>query len=597
MTLEPQIIVLATLLVSVVLFVTDAMRYDLIAIGVVLVLAITGVLTPDQAFSGFSSEAIVVIASMYVFGRATARWGIAEYIAEKLLLSGRQSEAGTIMRVFTVAGLMSSILSNTGVVATLIPVLGSVAKQCKLPISRLLMPLAFGSLLGGMVTVIGTSTNVAVNGAIRDAGGLPFSLFEFTIFGLLMLGLGALFFIGPGRALLPRKRLDQTLSEHYQVPKFMTEVLVEPSSALINRVVADAKFFDAYGVSVLGIVRAEEEGGGTVLAPGPYNRIRTDDVLMVQGDPDAILRLRQDLGLRERATANVGNNPLHSSDVLLVETVVPATSNLIGSTLKDADFHNQTGLNVLAISKHGDVQPRMIGDAQLHVGDTLLIQGHRRDIDRLRASRELLVLDELEHQKFGRGALITVALLIGVLLLTALTDMGLSIAALTGAVGLVVTRCLRPEEVRRSIDWSVLILIGGMLALGKAFEIHHLGTEVADWITGMGSGAGNEYLILSLLLIVTTLLTQVMNHVTAGVIMTPVAMSLAQGLEANDRPFLMAVLVGANLAFMSPVAHQANAMVMGPGDYRYRDFLRVGTPLTVYLGVAAVFFIPMFWPF
>ncbi|MFT5284796.1 MAG: di/tricarboxylate transporter [Planctomycetota bacterium] len=591
---DPQFIVLAVLITSVVLFVTDALRYDLIAILVAWVLAVTGCLTPTEAFAGFSSEAIVVIACMYVFGQATSRWGIAEFISQKLIMRSQSSESGLTLRITTVAGLMSTILSNTGVVATLIPVLGSVARQSSLAVSRLLMPLCFGSLAGGMVTVIGTSTNVAVNGAIVDQGEVPFALFEFAHLGLILLAITAFYFVWPGRQLLPRSRTSTTLSEHYQVPKFVTEVLVDSSSALINRVLADAHFFDKYDVTVLGIVRAE--GGGTMLAPGPYNRIRTEDVLMVQGEPDAILRLRSDLGLRQRDSVNAGSMRLDSPDVLMVETVVPATSPLIGRTLVEANFQDETGINVLAISKHGDVTPAKIGHTVLSVGDTLLIQGHQRDVDRLRDSRYLLVLSELDPPVFGRGALIT-CLMLGLVLLLSSMGLDLSMAALTGTIGLLLTGCLRAHEVRNAIDWSVLILIGGMLALGRAFEHHGLGHALAEWIAGLGATASNPVVILSVLILVTTLMTQVMNHVTAAVIMTPVAISLATEFDVSNRPLLLGVIVGANLAFMSPVAHQANAMVMGPGDYKYKDFLRVGAPLTIILAAASIFLIPVWWPF
>jgi len=594
MLVDPQLIVLAVLITSVALFVTDALRYDLIAILVAWVLAVTHCLTPTEAFAGFASEAIVVIACMYVFGQATSRWGIAEFLSQKLIMRSQTGEAGLTLRITAVGGLMSTILSNTGVVATLIPVLGSVARKGHLAVSRLLMPLCFGSLAGGMVTVIGTSTNVAVNGAIVDQGETPFALFEFAHLGLLLLGITALFFVWPGRQLLPRSRTTETLSEHYQVPKFVTEVLVDPSSALINRVVADAHFFDKYEVTVLGIVRAE--GGGTMLAPGPYNRIRNDDVLMVQGEPDAILRLRNDLSLRQRDSVNAGSMRLDSPDVLMVESVIPATSPLIGQTLIEANFQEETGINVLAISKHGDVRPSKIANTELEVGDTLLIQGHQRDIDRLRANRLLLVLGELDPPVFGRGALMTCVMLALVIGLSSF-GMDLSLAALTGSVGLLLTGCLRAHEVRNAIDWSVLILIGGMLALGRAFERHGLGNALAEWIASLGDAATDPVVILTVLIAVTTLMTQVMNHVTAAVIMTPVAISLATELGVSNRPMLLAVIVGANLAFMSPVAHQANAMVMGPGDYKYKDFLRVGFPLTLILGAVSVVMIPVWWPF
>lgn len=591
---EPEVIVLATLLGGLVLFVSDALRYDVVAVLVVLALAVTGVLTPKEAFEGFASPAVVLVAAMYVFATAVQRTGVTELIGARLLGGESPSEAGLAFRVTLVAGLLSSVLSNAAVVATLIPVMGAASRRSSIPISRLLMPLAYGSLLGGLCSVIGTSKNIAVNQIIDEYGSRPFGVFEFSLYGLALLGLGSLYFLGPGRSLLPRKRVERTLSEHYQVPKFVTEVLVEPTSSLINRAVGDPELFGPYGITVLGLVRAQ--GEASVLAPGPYNRVRGDDVLILQGEPEAILRMRKELQLPERPNVQVGDTLLASADVRLVEAVVPAGSPLVGQTLAATDFRKTTGLNVLAISKDGDVQPSQIARTTLDVGDALLIQGHAPDIDRVRERRTLIVLDELETGKVTKRTWLVVMLLAAVLGGAALGLVELPVAALAGAMALVLTRLVQADEVRASIDWSVLLLIGGMLALGKAFTKTGLDVTIAEGLVGLGkSGLGATGAIL-VLLVATNLLTQLISHVAAAVIMAPVALSLAEQLGCSDRPLLMAVLTGASLSFMSPVAHQANAMVVGPGDYRYTNFLRAGTPLTIALLVAAALLLPFFFP-
>lgn len=594
MTVEPQLIVLATLLASLVLFVTDALRYELIAVLVVLALSITSVLEPEDAFGGFASPAVILIGSMYVFGHAVTRWGLAEVVGQKLLVSRSASEGQLAFRVCLVSGIFSSLLSNTGVVAALIPVLSSVSRQTRIPVSRLMMPLAFGSLLGGTVTLLGTSHNIAVNQALAEHGAVTLGLFDFSHLGLILTAVGSLFFLWPGHFLLPRSRVDESLSEHYQVRKFVTEVLVEPSSTLINRSVAEIDIFARHGIGVLGIVRPE--ASDMTLAPGPYNRIRSDDTLILQGEPDAIVRLRNELGLRQVESVETQGMRLSSADVHLVEAVVPAGSGFAGRTLRDADFRARTGLNVLAISKHGAVQLESLGRTQLEMGDTLLIQGHLRDIERARRERELLVLDEFPLVPIGPGAFVTLGMLVLVLLLTAVGALDLSVAALLGATGLVLFGAVRPEEATRAVNWPVLILVGGMLALGKAFEDSGLADILAQWISGFSSVGQAPHLILGLLMLTTVFLTQIINNVSTAVIMTPVALALSEQLGCSDRPFVMAVLIGASLAFMSPVAHQANAMVMGPGDYRYRDFLRVGTPLTLLLSAVCVFLIPLLWP-
>ncbi len=590
-SLDPSTIVLLTLVGSLVLFFTEALRFEMTALLVVVILAGSGVLTSTEAFSGFSSPAVILIASMYVFGRAVIRWGLAEVAGERLLRTGAHSEASLCFSVTLIAALLSTVLSNTGVCAAMIPVVSTVARKRNVPASRLLMPLAFGSLLGGTVTVIGTSSNIALNGMLLERGLEGFSLFEFARVGIVLVLLGSLYFLGPGRLLLPRRRVDESLTEHYQIPKFVTEILVEPSSNLINRSVIDLPHFERYGITVLSIVRPDTEA--TVIAPGPYNRVRPDDVLIVQGEPDALLRMRQDLGMQERTSVSVGDTRLDSADVQLVEAVVPVNSPLVGQTLLEADFTGSTGLNVLAVSKKGDLHATKIGHSRLHTGDTLLIQGHRRDVDRARQRREVLVLTELEPPPIGRGAMITLALLAFVLIASAFNIVPIEVAALFGALGLVLTRCVTAEDALRSIDWPIVILVGGMLALGAGFNKSGLGDNVAMLFGDMHS-ADPRWILLALL-VATASLTQLTNNVAAVSIMTPIALAVSEQAGLASRPMLIGVMIGASMAFMSPVGHQSNAMVAGPGDYRFKDYLRVGTPLTIALSLAAWVLIPMMW--
>ena len=594
---DGQLVVLATLAVSLLLFVTDTLRYDLVAVLVVLVLSATRALDPREAFSGFADPAVVLIASMYVFGLAVQRWGLTELLATRLLgVTGegvRVGEGSLTLRITLVSGLLSSVLSNTGIVATMIPVLSDAGRKLAVPVSRLLIPLAYGSLLGGLLTVVGTSTNVAIDGKLREAGERGLGLSEFTHLGLILLGVGVLYFLGPGRWLLPKRSERPSLTEHYDVPKFVTEVLVEPGSTLIHRSVSGLPNFEELGLTVVGIVR---EGGERVLAPGPYNRIRSDDVLIIQGDPDALVTLRDRLGLRQRTSVEVGGTRLQSDDVVLVESVVPAGSPLLDKSLAETSFRDRTGVNVLAISHAGVVQPGKLAERRLEIGDALLLQGHSRDVERLRESRELLVLGELDPPKFGRGAVITLSVLAGVLLSAALGWLPLSVAALGGAVALVLTGCVRAHDAQRAVDYSVLILVGGMLALGTAFEKYGLGGEVAERLLALSGEAQSPRMVLGLLAAGTVLLTQLTTNVTAGVLMTPVALQAASQLGVDDRAFVMAVVAGASLAFMSPVAHQANTMVVGPGDYKFTDFLRVGTPLTLLMIAVVVTVLPWLWP-
>jgi di/tricarboxylate transporter len=588
-----QAIVVGLILASLIAFLTDRVRFDVVAVVVVLVLALGGTLEVEEAFAGFSSPAVVLVASMYAFSAAVGKNGIAEMLSERMLGNAAVGERWLIVRVVVLSAVLSSVLSTAAIVATMIPVLGTLARRSSVPLSRMLMPMSLGALLGDLLTLISTSKNVAVNGIVEQLGSRPFTMFEFTAFGVVILGVGTLYFIGPGQRLLPRAKAE-TLAEHYGVPEFVTEIMVDTPGSLVNRSVAESGAAERYGVTILGLVRQDE--AASVLAPSPHNRIRMGDVLLVQGTSDAILKMRKDLGLHVRQTLTVGEKQLTSLDVQLVEAVIPTGSVLVGRSLADADFRALYNLNVLAIAKHGNVKPLDVARQRLEVGDTLLIQGHTKDIERAHQHKKILALFEHPSSVFGRGGVLTLLLLAGVLLLPTLTPVHPSVAALLGAVGLIALRCLRPVDVLRAQDFPVLLLLGGMLALGSAFEKHGLGVQVADWLVGSGRILENRFVAVGILLVVTTFLTQLINSLAAAAIMTPVALSLAAELGTGDRALLMAVVAGASFAFMSPVAHQGNTMVMGPGHYRYRDFLRVGTPLTVIVLIVATALIPVFWP-
>ena len=599
--IDPVLVVLALLALSLVLFGAEVVRYDLVALAVACGLVLAGALPARVAFEGFSSEAVVLIACMYVFGHAFTRSGAAEVLSRQVLRGRVTSERGLVARVTVLAGLLSSVLSNTGVVATMIPICNGLARRKRLSISRLLMPMAFGSLLGGLVTVLATSTNLVINQSLRDAGVAPFSLFEFSHLGLALLAVGSVYLVGPGRALLPRSPVGQSLSERYQVPRFVTEILVEPTSTLINRAVADIEVFARHSVTVLGLVRAG--GESPLLAPGPYNRVRADDTLILQGSPEDIVALSEEVPLRERKYVDTSDARLVSDDVRLVEALVPAGSDLVGATLARAEFRTRTGLNVVAISKSSGVQLQRLLEVELEVGDTLLVQGHLRDLERARQGREVLVLSEVGTPRFARNGWITILTLLGVLLAAALLP-GLSLGALAlaGVLVLVGLRVVRTDEAYRAIDWGVVFLVGGMLALGRAFQMHVLDPErtqdASNLLAGLvADGHTTPTVLLAGLLGATVLLTQVLNNASTAVIMTPIALEVAGAAGLDARPFLMAVVAGSSLGFLSPVAHQANAMILGPGGYRYRDFLRVGAPLTVLLLVASVVLIPALWPF
>ena len=592
---EPAVLVLLILAGSLALFLSDRLRYDLVALLVVLALILTRTLTPDEAFAGFASEPVIVVACLSLFGSALSRWGVGEVVTQRVFARRDLGEAALIARITLLSGVFAAFMSDVAVVGVLIPMVGSLARSRGMSMARLLLPVSFGAFLGDLLLVIGSSKNLAVNGVLTQLDIRPFGMFEFTHFGIGVMLVGLAFLVGPGRRLLPTGKVSASLTERYHVPRFVTEVLVEPSSTLINRSVADLEVVQQFGVSVLGIVR--QGGEEPILAPGPYNRIRHGDTLVLQGEPEALLRLRGELGLRTRESVGAGGQRLDSVDVQLVEAVVPAGSPLVGKTLAESWFRERSGLKTVALAKHGEVVVTSVRGTPLAVGDTLLVQGHVRDIERARKEREVLILSEVKPPLFGRGARISLALLAGTLALSVAGLAPLHVAALAGAVGLVLTGCVAVRDVYRDIDWMVMIMIGGMLALGRAFDKHDLGQAAADHLLGVAGLAADPRLPMALLLLVTIALAQTTTAIASAVILTPVAVSLAQALGIDERAFVMAVLTGSNCAFMSPISHPANAMIVGPGEIRFRDFLRLGAPLTAVVFVFAMVALPILWPF
>lgn len=592
-----QWIVLAVLAGSLVLFITDRLRYDIVALLVVVSLAATGVLSPREAYAGFASPAVILVACMYVFGFSVSKWGLAEELGQRLLLRGdgdNMSEPVLIARLVLTAGLLSAILSNAGVVAALIPVVSSVSRRTRIPVSRLLIPLSYAGLIGGMMTVIGTSKNIAVNDLYRSmtatatSPGREFGVFDFSLFGLILLIVVVLYLMGPGRKLLPTGRVQADLVEHYEATHYVSELRVRENSPLIGKSLIESGLNQDDGLRVLGIMRANTK---SVLAPSRYNLIYAGDSLLLQGDSQAILRASQELDL---VSSHLPPSALTAGDVVLVEAVVPAGSHMAGATLKSLDFAATTGLNVLGIFNQGQRHRTRLGRVPLVVGDALLIQGHPPDIERMRRSRELLILDEVRTPLKGRGTSITLGLLLAVVLAAAFTPLHISAAGLLGVMGLLATRTVTAAEVRGTVDFAVLVLIGGMMALGTAFQETGLAEGIAQTISRFTFG---PYVLLAILLVGTMALTQVMNYVAAALIMTPVALDLSLRLTSlSEQALLMAVITGASLAFMTPVAHQCNAMVVGPGDYKYKDFIKVGTPLTLLLILVSLGLIPIFWP-
>lgn len=584
------IITLVIMLAAVVLFSIEILSVDIVSILVVLALICFGILSPDRAFVGFSHTALVMIGSVLVMTTGLIKAGVADRIAYFILDRAGRHPLRLMFTFLITVGLVSSVINNVAATAILLPSAVSVARVAKINPSKLLMPLSFGSMLGGMLTLIGTSTNIAVSEALVNYNIAPFSLFEFTPLGILIFIGGLLFFISVGWHLLP-DRERETAIEEYGIREYLSELKVMPLSPIVGKRISEGTFGDGPDLTIVGLYR----GGKNIYIPGEHYTIEGGDSLLVVGSIDNLAKAGQIKGVVLKSGVKHSDADLEPGDVRMVEAVIAADSLLEGKNLKEVNFRHTYGLSVIALYRHGICLQEKVGRIPLRVGDVLLIQGERDRVDALADVLKLIVIGDVTPERFrtkkaGTAALIFLAAVIigGVGLLP------ISVSFLAGAVLMVLSKCLYTDEIYKAVNWHLLILVGGMIALGIAVDQSGTAKFLADQIIRMTAPYG-IYAILGSFFILTVILTQTMSNVAAALLVLPIAIHTAEQIGVNPKTFAVIVSISASCSFITPL-EPASVLVYGPGRYRFLDFIRVGLPLTLVAFVISMIFIPMFWP-
>ena len=454
------------------------------------------------------------------------------------------------------------------------------------------MPLAFGAILGGTCTLIGTSTNLAVSGALPRYGMQPFTMFELTSVGVVIVAVGMFYMLILGRSLLPSGKAGESLTEHYHVRQYMTEVIVLDDSPLIDKSLAEARLGEELDLTVLGILRGVEHR----IAPNPEERIRAQDLLLVQGRVEDILKVKAEVGIEIKPDFTLNDSILEGKGAELFEAMVPRGSDFIGRTLKRLDFRKRHGVVVLAIDRHGVDLLSKISRVRLRFGDVLLLQGDREQVKRLAADGQILLLEEISEKQARpekrRWALLAFAVFLG-LSLTHIVP--LPIAVLLGVMLLLASRSLRMSEVYDIIDWRLLILIACMMSFGVAMEKTGADQFLADLIV-RGTGQYGPVAVLAGFFVMTVALTQPMSNQAAALVMLPISVKTALALGLNPRTFAITVTYAASCSFLTPL-EPACVLVYTPGRYRFLDFVKVGTLLTIAVFAIVIYLVPRFWPF
>jgi di/tricarboxylate transporter len=588
-------LVLAILVGAVVLFATEKFPVDFVAIMILGVLLVTGLLTPEESISGFSSPATITVGAMFVLSAGLTRTGALHALARVMVRAGKYPFVLLVL-MMTAAALASAFINNTPVVAVFLPLVLAICARRNISPSKLLIPLSFASQFGGVCTLIGTSTNLLVSSISERAGHGAFSMFEFGQLGIIFVIAGAIYFLVIGYWLLPARRGPQ-LTESYQLGEYITELRVMPKSALIGKTVLQTRFGQQHDVTVLEILRDQDKIWDPRKEP-----IRERDILLVRGKVADLMDLKTGSGLELEPAFKLADAELQTEHLALVETIIAPRSRLIGRTLAELNFRRRYNAIVLAVQRRGRTFATKLNEVRLRFGDALLLQAPKEDILKLRGDENFVVLQAVDEPSFRRSKAPIALLIIGLAVLFASVpvfgDRPLPIltTAIIGCVVMVLTRCISLEEAYSAIDWKVIFLLAGVLPLGLAMEK----TGTAQFIAQQGVNLVGELgpvAVLAMLYLLTAILTECMSNNAAAVLLAPIAISTAISLGVSPKPFLMAIMFAASTAFATPVGYQTNTMIYNPGGYRFTDFMRVGIPLNLIFWILAVIYIPRFWPF
>ncbi len=560
---------------------------DVLLFGALVVLLIAGVIDVDVGLAGFGNPAVATVAALFVVAAGLRATGALEVAARKVL-GGTRSLRGALARLTVSTAAFSAFVSNTPIVAMAVPTVNSWAQRNRISPSKFLIPVSYASILGGMCTLIGTSTNLVSDGLLRDYGLAGFGFFELAAVGVPCAVVGIAYLVLVSPALLSDRVAIQTVGE--EVRKYLAEMVLSDPSPLIGKTIEEAGLRHLPGLFLVRIERSTE-----VISPvGPGVRLFPGDILTFAGIVETIKDLRAYPGL---TVTSAGRPAAARADWRLHEAVVSPGSPLVGSGVRDADFRARYNAAVIAVHRHGEQIRGRIGDIVLRPGDTLLIEAAPGFTRAYSNSTDFYLVSQVRESAPPRRDLAWRAIMVlaGVVFVAAVGVLNIAVAALAGAIGMVLMGCVSLGEARRSVDWSVLLIIGSALGVAAAMESSGAADILALAVVGTASSFGAVGTLAGLF-VAAMILTEVVSNTAAVAIMFPVAINGALTLGVDPRPFVVAVTIAASLSLSTPIGYQTNLIVYGPGGYRFSDFSKVGFPLQAVLAVLCVTLIPLIWP-
>ena len=590
-------IMLVFILVILMLFIFEPIRLDLIAVmipvGLVILNPWTGI-GSYEALSGFSNSATITVLAMFILSEGIQRSGLVQIIGDKISQITGNSEIKQVGIITSLSGTMAGFINNTPVVAIFIPMVTDLARSTNISPSKLLIPLSYASTMGGMLTLIGTATNLLasdISGRLIDR---PFTMFEFTHLGIIVIITGVIYFITIGRKLLPQHvKPEEGLVEEYEMEQYMAEVVVEQDSPLAGKIVGDTLTETDLDMDLMMITREGEQ----FIEPLQAKSIQPGDHLIIRSSRNTLMELMNREGLRFRADFEVSEEQLQEPPAgqKLIEAVVPNGSYFADQSLADANFAERYDSCVLAVRRGSELSHSRLDDIILRPGDVLLMLVNEPTLERFRQRRDIIVAREMEKEDYRREKIpLAVSILAGVVLFGVTGIIPIEISALTGVLVMVITDCVKPTEIYEAVNWEIIFLMAGLIPLGTAMEM----TGTADYIAARFLDLAGDLPplgILAMFYLFTSLVTNVISNRGSVVMMVPVAVDAAMRLGVAPFPFILAVTFGASTAYLTPVGNQVHLMVYGPGRYKFSDYFKVGLPLQLILTVVISLGIYLFW--
>ncbi len=613
MTLE-IILVFIIVLCAVILFATEKLTVDLVAISVMATLLILSVLLPglvafgiispdgrasiitaEQAISGFSNQATVTVAAMFVISAGLFKTGAVTYLGAITSKVFRKSYWLGVITVMIAVGVFSAFINNTPVVAIFIPILMGVAKDIKASTSKLLMPMSFASMFGGVCTLLGSSTNILVSSIAQKADpNLAFSMFEFAPMGLIMFAIGATYMILIGIRLIPDRRNEGDLIENFRLKKYIAEVVLLDDCKSVGKAIKDAPLVKDIEIKIIEIQRGED----MIPVPSPNIVLQKGDVLRVSCDLEKFKKIQAREGVLFKSQYKWRDKDIETSEVKLVEVVVAPNTEFVGNTLEGLQFRETFGATVLAMRHGGRLMREKLADTKLSAGDVLLLEVKTTRYNQLKQYPSFFIISEIDQPKYLKSKLIPALLIVfGVIITATLGIAPIVASSVIGAVLLILVGCLTMEDAYKAIEWRIIFLLAGILTLGIALENTGGAKLISSAVFSNVEAWFGLVALVSVFYLMTSVLTEVMSNNATGALLAPIAIATATTLGVNPKPFLVAVMFAASASFMTPVGYQTNTLIYGPGQYKFSDFLRVGTPLNIIFWITATFLIPYFWSF